>query len=385
MSGISGTSGLSGVSGFSGFSGTSGSSGFSGFSGFSGATGTGIQEERIEFTYSSLGASSPSGFNNGRLHGLSFDPSTDNASDFAFEIPDDLDETRDIQVNIVYHGATATSGNVRLVLTYDVVSEGGDTTPASPTGTLATTLAMPGMAETKQETNFTVPATDFSATTQSLRFTLMRDADAAADTYAGEFRVESISIRYTGFGAPAEQSGTSGASGFSGFSGFSGASLFDSSADTVDVTNTTAETTIYSTTLPASGLVAERVLRHTMTGDFLKNTAGTCTIRWKLGTTTIFTYTISVANDPSRLGLALECVIEAKNSATSQVAGASLVLSAAGSATGTMMDKTVDVAGTNNAISEDMSVSKQFSVTAQWSAASTDLSTRKLAAFLELL
>ncbi len=219
----SGESGVSGYSGYSGaFSGSSGYSAFSGYSGFSGQSATGYVESAIESISNTVDAASPVRYKTGKLNTYSFDPDTNNAFDFVFEVPVDLVLTTDISVVVAYHMSSTDSGNVKLSLDYDVVNDGEDSTPSSSTGTITQTLTSLAASEVRAETTFTVPYTDLFANTESLRFTFTRLASDVADTHIGNFRVESVSIRYLGFGAPASNSGLSGFSGQSGYSSFSG-------------------------------------------------------------------------------------------------------------------------------------------------------------------
>lgn len=65
--------------------------------------------------------------------------------------------------------------------------------------------------------------------------------------------------------------------------------VLDVDASTVDVVNTTAETTIYAYTLPGGIMGTNRMLRFTVLGDLLYNNdmADTFTMRLRLGATTI--------------------------------------------------------------------------------------------------
>lgn len=217
-----GKTGPSGFSGISGSSGTSGYSGFSGISGFSGAPSSGITETAIEAFFDSSGVAAPTNVKVGRIDTLSFNPSTDNAIDFSFEVPDSLDTASNIEVVLTYHMSTANSGTVRLSLEYDVVADGGDTTPAGATDTLLKTLDPSDSAEIREQTSFTLTGGDVTAISESIRFTLLRDADSGSDTHTGEFRIEAVTVRYTGLVGTSGFSGTSGTSGFSGLSGLSG-------------------------------------------------------------------------------------------------------------------------------------------------------------------
>jgi len=111
-----------------------------------------------------------------------------------------MDVTKDALAVFAYHMSTSNSGTVRLQLEYEVVNNGDPTNPGSPT-TLSQTLDPSDTAETKEETSFTIPASALSATTESIRMTLIRDADDGTnDTHTGAFRVESVAMRYTASG-----------------------------------------------------------------------------------------------------------------------------------------------------------------------------------------
>lgn len=221
-------SGLSGTSGFSGLSGTSGHSGVIGISGFSGTAGTGVHETQVQLLSESFlmdlsGFSGASGVLVGRMRGLGFSPDFNEAIDFSFELPEGIDDSQDIEVNVVWHPKGAEAGNVRMRLEWEVVDVGDPTAPAGPTGFQELTIPTPVSAGIKQEFDFTVPASDILSESESLRFTMMRLASAVTDTYVNDFVLESVVMRYVA-GGGAGLTGLSGTSGFSGAIGHSGIS-----------------------------------------------------------------------------------------------------------------------------------------------------------------
>jgi hypothetical protein len=162
-----------------------------------------------------------------------FGPDWPEAVDFSTELPEGFEVGHDVDVNVVWHPSTDDLGDILLRLEWEVVDVGQDSTPPGPTGYQEILVPAPGIAELKQELNFTVPADDVASETESIRFTLIRMADDGADTYVGFFSLESVVVRYlagggagisgfSGFSGHSGCSGESGAVGFSGTSGFSG-------------------------------------------------------------------------------------------------------------------------------------------------------------------
>jgi hypothetical protein len=190
-----------------------GGSGESGWSGWSGAGALGIQERQIEVFYANTTHARPVEIKVGKDNVLSFVTGTDNSVDFSMEIPGDLDVTDDIQVGLAYHMASSSVGVVRLVLEYEVIDMGADTAPSSPTGTLTATIDPPEITSRERAYHdFTIPASAISATTEAIRFRLRRDTSVGSN-HPAAFNLEDVVIRYTGFGAPVQNSGTSGFSG----------------------------------------------------------------------------------------------------------------------------------------------------------------------------
>jgi len=229
LSGSIGTSGYSGTSGLSGTSGSSGLSGFTGISGFSGKPGTGLVEIQMENTRDSFirsisGFSSATRLDIGRFWAVNLPEGSNSAIDFSIELPEGLDDTKDIVANFVYHVNSSSAGNIKLRMEWEVVDVNEDTTPASPTGFVETTIIAPGTAELKEEFNLTVPESDISSSTESLRFSLIRLGTNVGDTFAGAIRIESICFRLyaTGGAGEIEASEASGPSGTSGYSGQAG-------------------------------------------------------------------------------------------------------------------------------------------------------------------
>lgn len=169
------------------------------------------------------GFSGASGVLVGRVRGLGFSPDFNEAIDFSFELPEGIDDSQDMEVNVVWHPKGAEAGNVRMRLEWEVVDVGDPTAPAGPTGFQELTISTPASDGIKQEFDFTVPASDISSESESLRFTMMRLASAVTDTYVNDFVLESVVMRYVA-GGGAGLTGLSGTSGFSGVIGHSGTS-----------------------------------------------------------------------------------------------------------------------------------------------------------------
>lgn len=145
----------------------------------------------------------------------------------------------------------------------------------------------------------------------------------------------------------------------------------------VDVTNTTAETSIFSYTVPANRMSTNRMLRLTLLGDLLYNNSDTnqVTLRTKLGGTTINTYNC----DPSGLSIArrwweLVIYVANRNATNSQIVISSMH--------GGAVPSLNEVQGSGAAI--NTAVDALLEVTAQWSAASTNNSFRREYGVLEM-
>lgn len=245
FSGLEGVSGQSGTSGYSGYSGASGIgiSGYSGFSGFSGErgpAGTGIQEKPLELVYEHSGLAIPERIKVSRTDSLKFPTATDTGIDFGYEVPDDYDLGTDLQIVGSFYTDAVETATIRIKLDFEVVDIGDDAIPAGPTGTVTLDIPNPSTAsgDTASEFVLNINSSNITAITERLRFTLQRNGTHGNDDYSGNVFLENVCLKYTGFGATADQSGISG---FSGSAGIGTSGLFQkivedhSSGDTLTI------------------------------------------------------------------------------------------------------------------------------------------------------
>jgi len=163
-------------------------------------------------------------------------------------------------------------------------------------------------------------------------------------------------------------------------------------ATTVDVTNTTSETTVFSYAVPANELGTARKLRCEMGGDYLNNNgvAPTVRLRIKYGGTTIFDDTVAVSStSATRRPWYLTFSLCANGAAGAQSLFGFMLLGSAGGATAGIGDIDTDEVETMapffNTAAIDSTVSQTLEVTATWSTAATTLSFRRFHAGLERL
>ncbi|MCL5264908.1 MAG: right-handed parallel beta-helix repeat-containing protein [Chloroflexi bacterium] len=152
-------------------------------------------------------------------------------------------------------------------------------------------------------------------------------------------------------------------------------------------TNTTAETTIYQKTIVMNTLETFHSLRLTLLGQY-SNSSGspqTFTISVKLGTTTLFTMTNSLADDaglPRRVRL--ESFIQEYTTSTEQFCDTRLEIGALNSDYSTGQANAVTAGSQMDAL-EDMTVNKNLVVTVQHGIASPFIWFTSWLAVLELL
>lgn len=161
----------------------------------------------------------------------------------------------------------------------------------------------------------------------------------------------------------------------------------DAQTSTVDAANNTNEIELYGVNLPQNTLTAGRLLRCAFLGDRLENTSpGTLTMRFKLGATTLLTWSTDIVNNASRqlMNFNLEIFAKAVNSQVTLLSGI-----AQGGASSAMLfgivhyDFFLESRELGGAVlsSEDNGAGiLRLSITAQWSAASVNLSARCLGA-----
>lgn len=167
--------------------------------------------------------------------------------------------------------------------------------------------------------------------------------------------------------------------------------ILDRSHSTVDVTNTTTETSIYSKSIDANALGVNGGVRLFIAGDMLMNTAGTMTLRVKLGSTTILaSNTFSLTAESVRGKWTLEIWFLNQGVANSQIMGTLFILAEQDAASWEISSLGGGSAGGLGGsglgtAAEDTTSARTLDVTAQWSATSASLSFRKEMAVLEQL
>jgi len=116
---------------------------------------------------------------------------------FELRIPDVIDISEDWQIRIAYDMTNADpSETIRLQLSYSVIDDGGDTTPAAYTDTLQETVSTPDTAETLSTVTLStilIPSTDLiPGALLTCRFS--RLGSDAADTHTGDMRLFSLHL-----------------------------------------------------------------------------------------------------------------------------------------------------------------------------------------------
>jgi len=170
--------------------------------------------------------------------------------------------------------------------------------------------------------------------------------------------------------------------------------VLDRDVTETEVVNTTTETTVYSFSVPANTLSTNRGLRLTLLGDHLNNSGSTTTpiVKVKYGATTIATLTpaSTFAINAGRAHVVLSAILQAKNSASAQVAYSVLHCDDGGGQTMDGSDSTSiynaeNVLSMHNAVAEDSTGALTLSVTYQHGDAHANISFKAFTAMLELL
>lgn len=154
--------------------------------------------------------------------------------------------------------------------------------------------------------------------------------------------------------------------------------VYDRSPADVVVSNTTTETTVWSKTLTGGHLGSDRILRITVLGQFVKNASGNLTIDFEIDGSDVIgrSYTVS----DSALNRLFKLVVEVAAQSTS--VGCCSYLLNAGTASVNLNEINDVVIGPT---SQDWTTDRLLAITAQWSAASSNLQFTKMSAFAELL
>jgi|GEM_PF-5909719 len=128
---------------------------------------------------------------------VDFGPTSDEIAYFNFAVPSDCDTSHDINLRLGYCMSTSGTGTVVMAMAYQVISSGGDATPAD-TGTDSVTINPPDSAEVMAfDTSLTIPAADIPNNNAVIGVKLYRDANNANDTHGGDFRLLTLEVQYT--------------------------------------------------------------------------------------------------------------------------------------------------------------------------------------------
>lgn len=160
-----------------------------------------------------------------------------------------------------------------------------------------------------------------------------------------------------------------------------------------DVASSTAETTVYSYTIPAGTFGATGAVRLSLLADYLNNSGGaaTVTVKVKLGATTVFNGGMSASSNSNRSGHVLDVVIAACNATNAQRSygrwsapeGSENNNAGVASAVGTSTHKVMEAS--HGAIAEDSTASLTLQVTVQHTVSHANISFRCHNALLEVL
>lgn len=164
------------------------------------------------------------------------------------------------------------------------------------------------------------------------------------------------------------------------------AGVLDADPDTVDVENTTDEETVYSFTIPADTIGATGGVKVRITGDILCDYAGDLTLRVKLGATTVLSPNpVTLANTSARYSFELNIYI-VNSAVDAQKCGGTFFAAVVSGANFDIALSSGNFAVTGAGVgssAEDTTGDLLLDITAQWSAASANLSFRKEIAVLE--
>lgn len=153
------------------------------------------------------------------------------------------------------------------------------------------------------------------------------------------------------------------------------------------VTNTSAETSIYTPTIAANTLIAGRALRLSLSGSLINTSGGSVnlTLKVKLGGVTVFSAVFAAANGYSIAPNAVTGLINANNAANSQRAWVQWQQPGANITDGSSTAAPVYAVGGHSALAVDMTSSQTVDVTVTWASAASTITFKRWAATLELL
>lgn len=150
----------------------------------------------------------------------------------------------------------------------------------------------------------------------------------------------------------------------------------DTITSSTTVANTTTETTVFTMTMPANGMVVGDTTRVNLAGYYSTvNASDTFTMRWKIGATTILSITSDAAN-------VTNAPFHAELINTLRTAGASGALIAHGSIDSNNVGHDTSNTATTTI---DTTATMTFTVTVQWSAASASNTFTAAIGFSEIL
>lgn len=157
---------------------------------------------------------------------------------------------------------------------------------------------------------------------------------------------------------------------------------------TVNINNSTTETTVFTTTISGNTLGTNKFIRLTMFGECLNNTGvdRVITVRMKYGATTAFTANITFATSASTRGISFYGYLMGHDATNSQKAHGVVILGDIGTSTGTTGTAVHSVnAASNTSIAEDSTANKTLSITVQLNVASANLDFNHWGTLLEIL
>ena len=162
----------------------------------------------------------------------------------------------------------------------------------------------------------------------------------------------------------------------------------DSDVTEVELVNTTTETTVYTYTVPANTLSANKGLRVTVLGDYLNNSGSShgLTMRVKYGSTTIASEPVgSITTSASRRSVYLQADLMAFNSTSAQAAFARAIVGGVGSVAGSGVGEAFWVNSVHDSIAEDSTGALDLVVTFQHAVAGASISAKAHTVVLEKL
>lgn len=166
--------------------------------------------------------------------------------------------------------------------------------------------------------------------------------------------------------------------------------VLDRKVTTTDVVSSTAETAVYSFSVPAATLSTNKALRLTLIGDYLNNSGGgvNFTVKGKYGATVLGTTgAVAAVTSANRAGVFMQFDLRACNATNVQVAYSRVMVGGRTAATnaGVMAGAaSADVYSTHVSVAEDSTGALTLQVTVQHDTNAATVSFRIFNAILEL-